>query len=379
MRILVNTASSYKGGGIQTSKSFIEECKNYSENEYFIVLSQNLSKTLLINDFPKNFKYYIAPFRPATKVFSLKPHNYFLKKIEEVFRPDIVFTIGGPSYWRPKSIHLMGFTLGHYIYPESPYFRNIPLKRKLWWKMMKIYAQYVFKRDADALVVQTDDVNKRVKSFLKKSKVYTVYNTINKHYLNYNIFDNKLPVKNNNEFRLLTLSAWYPHKNLFIIPHVVHLLKKAGYENIQFVVTLPVKDYEKLCNGSENHGIINVGPVKIEEAASLYKECDAMFLPTLLECFSASYVEAMKMQKPILTSDMPFAKTVCADAALYFNPIDANDIAKKIIDIVNSQEIQNGLIKKGKKRVEVFGTAEDRARRYLEICDILIEEEANRT
>ena len=77
----------------------------------------------------------------------------------------------------------MGYNLPHYIYSDSPYFQIIPLKRKLWWKFMKIYAKYILKRDADALVVQTDDVKERVKKLLSKKSVFTVSNTISEHYL----------------------------------------------------------------------------------------------------------------------------------------------------------------------------------------------------
>ena len=373
MRILINTASTFKGGGIQVAKSFIEECRNFSSNQYFVVLSESLSKMIDVKKFPENFSFIKAPFRPATAVFKLNSHNYFFKEIEKTWRPDIVFTTSGPSYWRPKVPHLMGYNLPHYIYPESPYFNIIPIKRKLWWKGMKIYARYVLRRDADVFVVQTNDVNERLKKFVNRSKVYTVYNTINAHYLEAEKVQDKIPVKKSNEFRLLTLSAWYPHKNLSIIPAVIDQLKKQGYTNIKFVVTLPDVDFKKLTRGFDIQNIINVGPVKVEEAPSLYKECDAMFLPTLLECFSASYVEAMKMEKPIITSDMGFARTICENAALYVDPIDANNIADKILKLVNSKKLQNELIKNGLNKLNNFGTAEGRAKQYLDICKTMID------
>ena len=373
MRILINTASTFKGGGIQVAKSFIEECRNFPSNQYFIVLSDALSKTIDVKSFPENFSFFNAPFRPATVVFKLRSHNYFFKEIEKAWKPDIVFTTSGPSYWRPKVPHLMGYNLPHYIYPESPYFNTIPLKRKLWWKGMKIFARYVFKRDADALVVQTNDVNDRLKKFLNRSKVYTVYNTINDHYLKNTKVQNKLPDKKSNEFRLLTLSAWYPHKNLKMIPKIIKALKHTGFD-INFVVTLPKTDFDKLIGNFNHSNIINVGPVKVEEAPSLYKECDAMFLPTLLECFSASYVEAMQMKKLIITSDLGFAHTICENAAMYVDPIDANAIADKIVELVNSTKLQNKLIKNGLNRLNAFGTANDRAKQYLDICRTLIDE-----
>lgn len=373
MRILINTATTNKGGGIQVAVSFIEECKEFYEHEYFVVLGENISKLIHKDSFTENFTFYEAPFRPATKVFSWSSHNFFLKTIEKQWKPDVVFTTTGPSYWRPKVKHVMGYNLPHYIYVDSPYFQIIPLKRKLWWKLMKVYAKYILIRDADALVVQTDDLKERVKKLLSKKNVFTVSNTISEHYLSPKKVAKKLPVKSKNQFRLLTLSAWYPHKNLSIIPKVLDVLIKRGYTNIVFVVTLPKKDEAKLhLFDKYEEQLVNIGPVKVEEGASLYKECDAMFLPTLLECFSASYAEAMKLRKPIITSDMGFAHTVCKDAALYVNPMDENDIATKIIELSTSQKLQENLMNKGVERLQMFGSSQDRAKRYIEICQSLV-------
>ena len=68
-------------------------------------------------------------------------------------------------------------------------------------------------------------------------------------------------------------------------------------------------------------------------------QSDAMLLPTMLECFSASYPEAMVMKKPVLTSDLSFARSICGNAAIYFNPFDPADIADKIIGLVNDKTL----------------------------------------
>lgn len=62
----------------------------------------------------------------------------------------------------------------------------------------------------------------------------------------------------------------------------------------------------------------------------LYHRCHGMLLPTLLESFSITYVEAMQYGLPVLTSDMWFARGVCERAATYFNPFDAADILRAI-------------------------------------------------
>ena len=372
MKILVNTASSYKGGGIQVTKSYLEEFRKFAENEYYVILSKSLKETIDITDFPNNFEFFEAPFRPATKIFSFESHNSFLKEIEENWKPDIVFSTGGPSYWRPKVKHIMGFTIPHYVYPESPYFKLIGLKSKWLWEARKTLAKFYFKRDADIIICQTDDVTERVKKLLDKDQVFTISNTMNNYYKQPIQFANKLPEKTKNEFRLLTLSSWYPHKNLGIIPKVLEELALRGYINILFIVTLPKEDFNKL--GYTKSNLVNVGLVKIEEGASLYKECDVMFLPTLLECFSASYAEAMAMHKPILTSNLGFAHTVCGDAALYFDPCNAEDIASKVIRVYEDAELKTDLIMKGNRQLNNFGTSKNRAKRILEICETVVRE-----
>jgi glycosyltransferase involved in cell wall biosynthesis len=62
------------------------------------------------------------------------------------------------------------------------------------------------------------------------------------------------------------------------------------------------------------------------DVPSLYRQVDALLLPTLLESFSGTYVEAMFHGKPIFTSNYEFATDVCQGAALYFDPLDVLDI-----------------------------------------------------
>jgi glycosyltransferase involved in cell wall biosynthesis len=147
-----------------------------------------------------------------------------------------------------------------------------------------------------------------------------------------------------------------------------------GVEHIKFIVTLPPEDFKKLSNTDNEKNLINLGKIKIDDGASLYQECDALFLPTLLECFSASYAEAMVMHKPILTSNLGFSHTVCGDAAIYFDPMNPKDMAAKIIEVYENKELQRDLIAKGKKQLENFGTAEDRAVRILKICEEIVHE-----
>lgn len=372
MKLLINTASTFKGGGVQVANSFINECKKYPEHKYHVVLGQTLGKMIDKASFPENFTFYNIDFRPATRVFSTKSAETFFKKIEGRVNPDAVFTTSGPAYWRPKAPHLAGYNLPHYIYPDSPFFDSLPFRKKLKWKLKGLTIKYFFTRDADAYVVQTDDVRARLKKWIGSDKVYTVSNTCSAYYYNPEKFPDRLPQRQGGEFRFLILSAWYTHKNLGILPAVIDALPDDIKARVKFVVTLPDEVYRENFSEQYRNNVVNAGPVPVEQGPSLYAECDALFLPTLLECFSASYAEAMAMEKPIITSDMGFAHTICADAALYFNPVNANDIASAVVKLVTSPQLQQELIEKGKARLTTFGTAGSRAKNYLKLLEDLV-------
>ena len=104
----------------------------------------------------------------------------------------------------------------------------------------------------------------------------------------------------------------------------------------------------------------------------MYKEIDASFVPTLLECFTANYPESMLMEKPILTSDLSFARELCGNSALYFDPLNENDITLKIIQIIKDFDLRNNLVSNGIKQLNNFETPKTRAIKYINILNKII-------
>lgn len=366
MKIVINTAHQRFGGAIQVALSFIYECRKFPENEYHVWVGQGVGRSLDKSDFPENFFFYefdfgIIGFRTIKRI------QQTLVPLEKKIKPDVIIATSGPTYFHSSSPQIIGYNLGLYIYPESHYYKQLSFLRKLKFFLKRKIHFYYFKRDASAYVVQTDDVNRRVRKALNTDKVFTVTNTHNGFYVTKPDFPAKLPPPEKGELRLLTISAYYQHKNLEIIPKIVEALERRGMHHIKFVLTLKDEDFRQYMVPHKN--IINIGPVLPEECPSLYRECDMMFLPTLAECFSASYPEAMVMEKPILTSDLDFAHAICGDAAKYFDPLDAADIAEKIAQLVNDKTLQQTLVEAGKAQLKKFNSATERAEKYLELCN----------
>lgn len=371
MKIIINAASIYKGGAEQVVNSFINECTNIPKHDYYILLCDNIYNSLDVELLDSNFHFYRLKKRPASNIYHLFKTRRYFDRLEKKIEPDAVISTGGHGYWIPKAPLVLGFNMAHYIYSKSPYFKKISFKRRLYWELKKKFDLFFYNK-ADAIITQTDDVNQRVKKITKDKAVYTVSNTVNGAFANPLFNGQKLPPKKDEELRLLTVSSNYLHKNLTIITDVVDRLIDEGVENVRFILTLPEDIFIEGFKGSRyKKYILNVGPVPIDECPSLYRECDIMFLPTLLECFSASYAEAMVMEKPIMTSDLPFAKTVCKDAAVFFDPLNPDEIAAKIKWLMQSPETQKELVQRGNNIFDDINTPGERAERFLSICENL--------
>lgn len=372
MILIINTASTYDGGAIQVALSFIQECKKIASHDYYIILGQRIATYVDQNDFPDNFKFYTINYRPAERIFSLKSRTSFFSTIEAAVKPDVVLTTSGPAYWKPKAPHICGFNIPQSVYPESRFFKLLPFKKQIKWKLDRYIRRYFFKKESKDFVVQTDDVNSRLRLWFMTEKVTTVSNTCHSYYLNPTTFPNKLPQRFEGEFRFLTFSTFRPHKNFILIKNVIDNLPEQILSKVRFVITIPITDFEQFFEKKYHENVINLGPVKINEGASLYAECDAAFIPTLLECFSATYPEAMAMKLPIMSSDVSFARSICQKAAYYFDPFNPKEVADKIAKFMESGTLRTELIKNGQIRLKDFGTGEDRAHAFIKLCETIL-------
>lgn len=377
MRILINTASNCTVGGIQVAKSVIEECLTVTDHEFLVVLSAALTSF-----FPgeRNCKvqFRSLSYRPVQRLLRLKNPATDLQRIENEFQPDVVFTTSGPAYWRPKSPHLMGFNLAHNVYSDSPFFGLLNYRQRLRWHVKKVSTRFFMRRDADAWVVQTDDINLRLRKWLKRENVHTVSNTASSHFREYALkAGDRVDRPVDRPFKLLVLSSYYLHKNLEIVNQICDLMRDRDIRDIRFTMTLPENDFERVIEARNREFVSNVGKQLPQDCPPLYLQCHALFLPTLLECFSANYVEAMCMRRPSITTDMGFARTTCQDAALYFKPLDAQDALDRILELKDSSELYLSLVEKGRTQLPRFGTPQQRMEKYLQLLEELVANRGN--
>lgn len=379
MKLIINASTLSASGATQVSTSFIYECLKFPENDYHILTSSTVEQQINKSDFPPHFHFYSIPNHPLYGWKGFESRKLIIKLAEDI-QPDVVFSVFGPSWWTPKVPHLQGYAYPYYVYPESPVFQQLSFIQKLKINFFKAIHLKFLDKNGNHYVSETDDVSRRFENLMKKpnKQYYTVTNTVNNFFIEYKknkvINKNILPEKKENEFRFLSLCTYHFHKNLNILNDVIPILnKELPHNQIKFIFTISAEDFEMHFKEEAKKSIINIGRVPVKDCPQLYEESDALFLPTLLECFSANYPEAMLMERPILTSNLPFATEVCGNAAKYFDPISPRDIVSSIIELVSNKELQAELVKNGKEKLNDFDDSYTRAKKYLDICKNIVE------
>jgi glycosyltransferase involved in cell wall biosynthesis len=168
--------------------------------------------------------------------------------------------------------------------------------------------------------------------------------------------------------KIFVPSTYFPHKNLEIIFEICKLLDCSDKnEGFQFITTVQSdsifnKRIEEFGLQSMIH---NIGPYMYNESHRLYSEADAVFIPSVLETFSTSYIEAIAMAKPLIVADRPFSREICANYAHYYAPLSSID-AKKAIQMAVYSKVD--LVERN-RIVSYYGSQKGRFKKAISILE----------
>jgi glycosyltransferase involved in cell wall biosynthesis len=129
------------------------------------------------------------------------------------------------------------------------------------------------------------------------------------------------------------------------------------------------EDLYLLCAGSEKFNqyevdiITNLGLIKKvthqpfnndNVLIELYQNALAFVYPSLYEGFGIPILEAFACNCPVVLSNTSCFPEIAEDAALYFNPENAEDIAQKLEQIIIDSDLRKTLIIKGKTQEKKY-------------------------
>lgn len=376
MRILVNASTCVVGGGVQVASCFINYLSSQKRdltNDWFFALSQQVA-----NECDEDF---LRKLRGENRLFisSVSPGSLIKGRVTRIalakacytHKCESVFTIFGPSYVNFNVPENMGFADAFAFSPTVQAYKWHPISSRILGRLTKSL-KLRFAAGARRYWVEAQFAKEALVQALSidEERITVIPNCVNTR-----ISAHLSPCKAPAMPTFFFLAAGYWHKNHMMIPAVLRTLcsLRPGIR-LSIVTTLPQFGplWHKFSAELKRMGVANmvqnVGPLKLSQVAEKLCSSTAVMQISLLETFSSTYLEAMASEVPLLVSDRPFARDICGSAAVYANPLDALDIANKMLSLVDNPDLRHRLAVEGRTQISKFPSAEVKNEKLYEFC-----------
>ncbi len=77
-------------------------------------------------------------------------------------------------------------------------------------------------------------------------------------------------------------------------------------------------------------------------------------MPSVLESLSSAHPEAMEWDRPQIAADLPYARDICGDGAVYASAEDSADWAAKMESFVTDRALRERMAVQGTARMQYF-------------------------
>lgn len=159
---------------------------------------------------------------------------------------------------------------------------------------------------------------------------------------------------------LLFVSTFRIHKNISNLLLAFQKAMRTLPPNKKLILIgndefLKEKDLELVREINKNgQRVIFTGYLEKSCVEEYFRHADAYIFPSLSEGFGFGVLEAFFYNIPLLCSDKTSLPEIAGDAAMYFDPYDADDIARAIERFYAGKHIGEDLVARGRERLKAF-------------------------
>jgi glycosyltransferase involved in cell wall biosynthesis len=173
---------------------------------------------------------------------------------------------------------------------------------------------------------------------------------------------------------LLYVGNFYPYKNVRLLIEALALVSKTWPDAKLVLAGKPDEFKDGLLSMARtlavSDRVVMPGFVTDGQLTWLYRNASMYVNPSLSEGFGLQGLEAMAQGLPVLSSTASCLPEVYGDAAVYFDPHDANELSRNITDLLEKPGLSTELSAKGHERLAMFSwrkTAQFTHRVYLDV------------
>lgn len=348
--IFINALNLSIGGGKNILDNYLSELSSAHLTHTYYVLTPNFNSYKIYNKDKLKIIDIESVFK--SNIFFIGLYLFKFPFLFKKYKIDLVFNFGDIVI--PTSIsQIYFFDWAYAVYSEEYVWRKMSIKDYLIRKT-KIFLINKYIDKAVLTIAQTKNIADRLMKKYSSQNIIIIPTPLGINLSqNSRFYDLKL---SSNKKYFFYPASYSTHKNFEIVFNLLKLIKK---KNLPYVLVLTLdfevaSEFLKKIKSANLDNVINLGKVKLELMPSLYKQVDALFFPSLLETYGLPYIEAMAFEKPILTSNLDFAHTICDDVAFYFNPFDVESILNVMIYYDNDKDDLEKRIIKGKLKANAI-------------------------
>lgn len=213
-------------------------------------------------------------------------------------------------------------------------------------------------RKADRIIAVSEAVQKRLTELIPRveNKIDIIYNgnSIPRR-------DMEPPGEEARENFLLSASKFVAYANQLNLVRAYCLLRERGQDLPPLWFAGGVHDkiyFEKVAKEVREKYLEDkirfLGLVAHEELLELYCRAHAFIFPSTLEACPHTLIEAMTCGVPVATSHTPPMPEICGEGAVYFDPMNIQDMAEKIDLVVRDENLRETLKRLGRERGGFF-------------------------
>jgi len=170
-----------------------------------------------------------------------------------------------------------------------------------------------------------------------------------------------------NALRLLFVSHYNYYRNFETLFRAIPLLKKRlQVKQVKLYLTCQLKSLSNpgtyraesaaalVKELRANNEIVELGSIPYRSLHHVYRACQIYVTPAYAESFAHPLIEAMSSGLPVVASDLPVHREICADAGIYFDKFSPEALADRIAQVQESPGLAERLSHSGLRRASAF-------------------------
>ena len=202
---------------------------------------------------------------------------------------------------------------------------------------------------SDAIIAVSESTRRDLLSFYQvdPSRVFAVHSGVA-------LPDEEEAIRDVPKRYILFVSTIEPRKNLDTLLDAFDVLRRGGYEGSLVVAGKIGWKAEKLAKRLRSPGVVHLDYVKPSQLTALYRKAEVFVFPSIYEGFGFPLLEAMMLGVPAIAARSSSLPEIGGDAALYFDPASASELAAQLRRVIDDQALGRDLAVRGRERAGQF-------------------------